>query len=83
MGITKGIACPHYDEEKEREPFVKKIIKNQRIHSCICIEGNSALHIKNDSNYVSINFGHKKKCIKISSENNELIKEYFKNYDCI
>jgi aminopeptidase N len=83
LGIIKGIACPHYDEEKEREPFVKKIIKNQRIDSCICIEGNCALHIKNDFNYLSINFGNKKKCIKISRENNELIKEYFKNYDCI
>ena len=49
----------------------------------ICIEGNCALHIKNDLNYVSINFGDKKKCIKISKEKNELIKEYFKNYDCI
>ena len=83
LGIIKGIACPHYDEEKEREPFVKKIIKNQRIDSCICIEGNCALHIENAFNYVSINFGNKKKCFKISKENNGLIKEYFKNYDCI
>ena len=82
LGLVKGNACPHYDEEKEREPFVNKIIKSGRIDSCICIEGNCALHIKNDLNYVSINFGNKKKCIKISKENNELIKEYFKNYDC-
>ena len=83
LGIVKGNACPHYDEEKEREPFVNKIIKSRRIDSCICIEGNCALHIRNDFNYESINFGYKKKCLKISKENNELIKEYFKNYDCI
>ena len=83
LGIVKGIACPHYDEEKEREPFVNKVIKSKRIDSCICIEGNCALHIKNDFNYESINFGNKKKCLKISKENNELIKESFKNYDCI
>ena len=83
MGIVKGNACPHYDEEKEREPFVNKIIKSQRIDSCICIEGNCALHIKNDSKYESINFGNQKKCLKIIKKNNILIKEYFKNYECI
>ena len=83
LGIVKGIACPHYDEEKEREPYVNKIIKTNRIESCICIEGNSALHIKNDINYESINFGNNKKSFKLSKENNQLIKEYFINYECI
>ena len=76
LGIVKGIACPHYDEEKERQPFVNEIIKSKRIDSCICIEGNCALHIKNDSNYKSINFGNKKKCLKIFKENDNLIQEY-------
>ena len=77
LGIVKGVACPHYDEEKEREPFVNKIIKSKRIDSCLCIEGNCALHIKDDFNYESINFGNKKKCLKIFLENDKLIKEYF------
>ncbi len=77
LGIIRGIACPHYDEEKEREPFVKEIINSKRINSCICIEGNCALHIKNDLNYKSINFGNKKKCLKIFKHNDKLIQEYF------
>ena len=77
LGLVKGIACPHYDEEKEREPFVKEIINTKRINSCICIEGNSALHIKNDIDYKSVNFGNNKKCFKISKENDHLIKEHF------
>ena len=77
LGLVKGIACPHYDEEKEREPYVIDIIKNQKINSCICIEGNCALHIKNDINYKAINFGNKKKCIKIFKENEKLIQELF------
>ena len=77
LGLVKGTACPHYDEEKEREPFVKEIIKINRINSCICIEGNCALHIKNDFYYESINFGNKKKCFKIFKENDSLIKDYF------
>ena len=27
LGIVKGIACPHFDEEKEREPYVLDLIK--------------------------------------------------------
>ena len=77
LGLVKGIACPHYDEEKEREPYVIDIIKNQKINSCICIEGNCALHIKNDINYKAINFGNKKKCIKIFKENEKLIQKLF------
>jgi len=77
LGIVKGIACPHYDEEKERKPFVKEIIENQRINSCICIDGNCALHIKNDINYKSINFGNKKKCIKVFKDKKILIQENF------
>ena len=79
LGIVKGIACPHYDEEKEREPFVNKIIKNRKVDSCICIEGNCALHIKNNFIYESINFGKEKKSLKIFNKNDNLIKEYFKN----
>jgi len=77
LGFVNGIACPHYDEEEEREPFVKEIIKINRINSCICIEGNCALHIKNDYAYKSINFGNNKKCFKIFKENDNLIKGYF------
>ena len=77
LGIVKGIACPHYDEEKERKPFVNKIIKSGRIDSCICIEGNCALHIKNEYSFKSINFGNKKKCLKIFNEKNKLIQEIF------
>ena len=77
LGIVEGIACPHYDEEKERIPYVNEIIKTQKINSCICIEGNCALHIKNDVNYEAINFGNKKKCIKIFIENEKLIQEIY------
>ena len=77
LGIVNGIACPHYDEEKEREPFVNEIIKNRRIKSCYCIEGNCALHIKNDFNYESINFGNNKRCLKIFKEKDSLHKQYF------
>ena len=77
LGIVKGIACPHYDEEKERKPFVNEILKNKRINSCICIEGDCALHIKNEINYKSIDFGKNKKCLKVFTEKNKIISRNF------
>ena len=76
LGIVGGNACPHFDEEKEREPYVNEVIEKQIIKSCICIEGNCALHIKNDYEYSSISFGKGKKCLRIYSENNKLKKVF-------
>ena len=77
LGIIEGVACPHYDEEEEREPFVNEIIKKHRIKSCICIEGNCALHIKNDYIYKSVNFGKQKKCLRIFEDKGRFVKEIF------
>jgi len=75
LGMVDGIACPHFDEEKDREPYVNDIIQKEIIESCICIEGNCALHIKNDVEYYSIDFGKGKKCLRVTKENNILKKE--------
>ena len=77
LGFVKGIACPHFDEEKEREPYVKKLINTQLIKSCLCIEGYSALHITNEEDLKSVNFGVNKKSYKIYKENNKLLKKFF------
>ena len=78
LGIIKGAACPHFDEEKEREPYVNELIKKNIIKSCICIEGNCALHIKDDVMFSSINFGRGKKSLIVKKQDSKLQKEYFK-----
>ena len=75
LGLIKGVACPHFDEEEEREPFVSNLLEKKIIESCICIEGNCALHIKNDFEYTSIDFGNGKKCFRVFKENDVLKKE--------
>ena len=78
LGIVKGTACPHFDEEKQRKPYVYEIIEKEIINSCICINGNSALHIKNDVEYISINFDKgDKRCLRIINKNNQLKEEFF------
>jgi aminopeptidase N len=75
LGIVEGIACPHFDEEKEREPYVNDVINREIINYCICIEGNCALHIKNNIEYSSIDFGNNRNSFRVYKENNTLKKE--------
>ena len=75
LGIVDGTACPHFDEEKEREPYVNDVLQKEIIESCLCIEGNCALHIENGSEYSSIDFGNGKNCFRVTKENNHLKKE--------
>ena len=77
LGIIKGIACPHFDEEKEREPYVNDVINKEIIKECICIEGGCALHIKNDFEYYSVDFENGKRCFRVFKENNKLKKKYY------
>ena len=79
LGFVDGVACPHFDEEKEREPFVNEIVQNKTIESCICIEGNCALHIENDIKFTSIDFGIDKNSLRILNKNNKIKKEYFQS----
>jgi aminopeptidase N len=75
LGIVDGIACPHFDEEKEREPFVNDVVNKEIIESCICIEGNCALQIKNNTEYSSIDFGYGRRCYRVYKEKDTLKKE--------
>ena len=77
LGIIDGIACPHFDEECEREPFVKEMIQKDVIDSCICIEGNCAVHVRDEKDIRSVNFGISKKSFLLSKENNKLLKKLF------
>ncbi len=77
LGFIKGIACPHFDEEKEREPFVNNLILNETINSCICIEGNSALHINSKNEMRTVDFGSNKKCFELKNKNNKISKSIF------
>lgn len=59
LGFVEGICCPHYDEEPERIPYVKEILVNNEIDSCIAIEGYTALHLIDNKPAYSVIFGAK------------------------
>ena len=76
LGFVNGICCPHYDEEPERIPFVKKILENNEIDKCIAIEGYCALHMINDFPKYSVSFGKGSNCLLVT-KNNSIIEEKF------
>ncbi len=77
LGFVEGTACPHFDEEKEREPYVKQIMEKDIINNCICIEGYCALHVINGNEMSGVNFGKNKKCFELQKRNNKILKKFF------
>ncbi|MDC0577276.1 peptidase E [Gammaproteobacteria bacterium] len=72
MGFVKGNCCPHYDEEPQRRPAVKKFLKDGIMESCYSVEGNCALHIKNDEEYLSVDFGKEKNAYIVSIDDDKV-----------
>tara|TARA_Y100001978_G_C23700059_1_gene440218 strand:+ start:1133 stop:1822 length:690 start_codon:yes stop_codon:yes gene_type:complete len=77
LGFLKGIACPHFDEEKEREPYVYNLLKKRIINSCLCIEGYSALHFSSANGMKSVNFGDNKRCYELYESNKKILEKTF------
>ena len=77
MGFIKGICCPHYDEEPQRRPAVKTFLEDGIIYSCYSVEGNCALHIKNDDEYLSVDFGKEKNAYIVSIDNGKVKEAAF------
>ena len=77
MGFIKGICCPHYDEEPQRRPAVKTFLEEGIIDSCYSVEGNCALHIKNDDEYLSVDFGKEKNAYIVSIDDGKVKEAAF------
>ena len=77
MGFIKGICCPHYDEEPQRRPAVKTFLEDGIIDSCYSVEGNCALHVKNDDEYLSVDFGKEKNAYIVSIDDGKVKEAAF------
>ena len=81
LGFVKGNCCPHYDEEPERRPTVAKFLSEQLFYSCLTIEGESALHMKDGKVFSSISFRKGKRSYLVNIENKEIIETPFDSVD--
>jgi aminopeptidase N len=83
MNFVKGTCCPHYDEEPERKPTVKKIILTNKVKKIFAIDGGAALHIKNEKYFKSVIFKRDKSSYAVSSNKGNLIECSFKKLTLI
>ena len=81
LGFVNGICCPHYDEEPARKPFVEKSLKDNLIDHCFSIEGNCALHLRDNIPYRAINFGKNKNAYKSALNDRKVFEDPFKRVD--
>ena len=81
LNFVNGVCCPHYDEEPERIPYVKRILENNEINICYAIEGFCALHLVNDEPKFSINFGKENKCYEVTHKNSKIIHNQIKGIE--
>ena len=81
LGFFEGTCCPHYDEEIDRRPAVHEFLSEQLISSCIAIEGECALHIKDGKVFSSVAFGNGKNSYSVNLKNNKVIETQFNSID--
>ena len=61
--------------------FVEKALKDNLIDQCLGVEGNCALHFKNDKPLRAINFGNNKNSYNATMINGNVIEEAFERID--
>ena len=75
LGFVKGICCPHYDEEPERIPYVKKSLLGEDFKSCLAVEGYAALHLVDDTPKYSVSFKAGTNCHNVKNINGSIVHE--------
>ena len=77
LNFISGTCCPHYDEEPERIPYVKKMLLEEQLTNCISIEGGSAMHFIDGKPFKNVCFKNKKNTYEVFLDNNEIVERPF------
>tara|TARA_Y100001970_G_C14133593_1_gene803072 strand:+ start:136 stop:831 length:696 start_codon:yes stop_codon:yes gene_type:complete len=78
LGFIDGMACPHYQEEKDRRPSVHSLLIKDKIKSGYAIDGGAAIHFV-DGNYKdSLQFYKNSNVYHVSNQNGEVKENIMK-----
>ena len=69
LGFIDGMACPHYQEEKNRRPSVHEMLKSGKAISGYAIDGGAAVHFKQGEYFKSVQFYENSHVYSVSSQN--------------
>ena len=78
LNFIKGTCCPHYDEEPERRPAVKKLLLSNKIKDVFAVDGGAALHIKDEKIFKSVVFKKEKSSYFVSYDGKKINEKSFK-----
>ena len=78
LNFVKGTCCPHYDEEPERKPAVKKFLMSGKIKDVDAVYGGVALHIKDEKEFKSVVFRKDKGSYRTFLEKKEIVEKKFR-----
>ena len=78
LNFVKGTCCPHYDEEPERKPAVKKLLLTNKIKNVYAVDGGAALHIKNEKIFKSLIFKKNKSGYLVDIKKESINEKSFK-----
>tara|TARA_Y100000996_G_scaffold234134_1_gene184152 strand:- start:1163 stop:1861 length:699 start_codon:yes stop_codon:yes gene_type:complete len=79
LGFVDGICCPHYDEEPERIPFVKKVLEEAIVNNCFAIDGFCSLHLVDGVPKFVVNFGDNTDAYDVCCKDNKIIHNQINN----
>ena len=74
MGFVSGNCCPHYDEEPQRRPSLKKYISEGDLKDCNAIDGGCALHLKDGFDHKAVAFSKDKNAYFVNQENEDVLE---------
>ena len=83
LNFIKGTCCPHYDEEPERRPAVKKLLQNNKTKDVFAVDGGAALHIKDEKIFKSVVFRNEKSSYLVSYDGKKINEKSFKKIKLI
>jgi aminopeptidase N len=75
LGFLPGMACPHYQEEKDRRPSVHDMLKNEKCKPGWAIDGGAAVHFKNGEYFRSLQFYPDSFAYHVSSKSGNIIED--------
>ena len=78
LNFVKGTCCPHYDEEPERKPAVKKLLLKNKIKNIYAVDGGAALHIKDEKVFKSVIFKKNKSSYLVDIKKKSINEKSFK-----
>ena len=83
LGFVDGCCCPHYDGEKDRKPYVKKLLMDSKVDSCYSLDDGSALHYKNGKIHKAVSFYMEAHAYQVTIKDGGIYHQIIKNKNLI